>query len=66
MEAENEVAAPQVLSPRSKKRKATKDAKEAAKLKDPVAYRAKRAEQDFLPGASVLPCIAFPQRQYDK
>jgi hypothetical protein len=46
MEAENEVAAPQVLSPRSKKRKATKDAKEAAKLKDPVAYRAKRAEQE--------------------
>ena len=41
-----ELPAPAELTPRSRKRKAVKEAKAKAKLKDPVAFRAKRAEQE--------------------
>ena len=37
MEPEDELPAPTELTPRSKKRKAVKEAKAAAKLKNPVA-----------------------------
>lgn len=46
MDQEEAGAEPPVLSPRSKRRKATKDWKDAFKERDPVGYRAKRAEQE--------------------
>jgi hypothetical protein len=43
---QDEEAAPRELTPRSRKRKAVREAKAAAKRRDPVAFRALRAEQE--------------------
>ena len=46
MEQEQVIAAPAVLSPRSRSRKATKEWKENQRSRNPAAYKAKRAEQE--------------------
>jgi hypothetical protein len=46
MDQEEADAGPPVLSPRSKKRKAVKESKAEARSRDPVAYKALRAEQE--------------------